>query len=221
MKLFFDSRFVAVAAVWFAMGAAVFAGVTNTVLFAENFSGGLAGRWQQVKFGAPTVYTNVPDGTNFCLHASASNSCSAFMAKLSLKPPPQLFLRWRWRIDHTPTNATDRVLATYDHTARVVIAFDTFIGPPRSINYLWADQEKIGATMSHPLTSRTQMLVVESGNARAGGWITEERDVTADWKLLFDGKAMSRIVGIGVLTDTDSTHTQATADYADIELYSR
>ena len=29
---------------------------------------------------------------------------------------------------------------------------------------------------------------------------------------------MPKIVGIGVLTDTDSTHTQITAGYADIEL---
>ena len=206
---------------WLAAGAAALAAETNTILFADHFTNGVAGRWQQVKFGVPTVYTVVPDGTNFCLHAVASNSCSAFMVKLNVKPPAHLFLRWRWRIDHTPTNASDRVVAAYDHTARVVIAFDTFIGPPRSINYLWGDQEPVGTALVHPLTSRTQMLVVESGNGRAGEWITEERDVTADWHRLFDGKAMSKLVGVGVLTDTDSTHTQAAADYADIELYSR
>ncbi len=51
--------------------------------------------------------------------------------------------------------------------------------------------------------------------------MAEERDVTADWHRLFDGRAMSKLVGVGVLTDTDSTHTQANADYAGIELYSQ
>jgi hypothetical protein len=193
---------------------------TNTVWFAAHFESGLTGRWQQVKFGLPTDYTVALDGTNAYLRATASNSCSALMSKLSLKPPAHLFLRWRWKIDHTPTHASDRTLADYDHSARVLIAFDTFIGPPRSINYLWANQEKIGTTMSHPLMSRAQMLVLETGNARAGQWVTEERDVTADWKLLFGNKEMSKIVGLGVLTDTDSTHTQATAGYDDLELYS-
>jgi hypothetical protein len=197
------------------------AGETNTVLFSSHFERGLDGRWQQQKFIAgltPTDYTVVPDGTNYCLRASATNSNSALMTKLNLKPPARLLLRWRWKIDHTPPGASDRVVHDYDHAARVIIAFDTFIGPPRSIDYFWANSEPVGMAMPHPLMSRAQMLVLESGNGRAGEWISEERDVTADWHRLFPGKKMPRIVGIGVLTDTDSTHTRATAHYADIEL---
>ena len=197
------------------------AGETNTVLFASHFEQGLNGRWQQEKFIMglkPTDYTVVPDGTNHCLRASATNSNSALMTKLNLKPPAYLLLRWRWKIDHTPPGASDRVVHDYDHAARVIIAFDTFIGPPRSINYFWANTEPTGTAMPHPLMSRAQMLVLESGNGRAGQWISEERDVTADWHRLFPGKKMPKIVGIGVLTDTDSTHTQVTAHYADIEL---
>jgi hypothetical protein len=208
-----------------AFGSDALAGETNpvpadTVLFASHFERGLAGRWQPVKFLGltPTDYYVAGDGTNCCLCAAATNSNSALMAKLNLKPPPQLYVRWRWKIDHTPPHASDRVLRDYDHSARLIIAFDTFIGPPRSIDYLWADQEKIGTVLPHPLLNRAQMLMVESGNDRAGEWISEERDVTADWRRLFPGKAMPKIVGIGVLTDTDSTRTQATAHYADIEL---
>ncbi len=209
------------AAAFLALAASSWAAPTNNIMFAAHFETGLTGRWQQVKFGLPTDYAVARDGTNFYLRATASNSCSALMTKLNLKPPAHLFLRWRWKIDHTPTNASDTTLRDYDHTARVLIAFDTLIGPPRSINYLWANSENIGTAMPHPLMSRAQMLVLETGNARAGEWIAEERDVTADWQRLFGKKAMSKIVGLGVLTDTDSTHTQATAGYADIELYSQ
>jgi hypothetical protein len=209
-------------AVALALGADALAGETNDVLFAGHFERGLAGRWSPVKFLGltPTVYAVVADGSNYCLRASATNSNSALMARLDLKPPAQLFVRWRWKIERTPPGASDRVLRDYDHAARLIIAFDTFIGPPRSIDYLWADSEKIGTSMPHPLMGRAQMLVVESGNGRAGQWIAEERDVTADWRRLFPGRAMPKIVGIGVLTDTDSTHTRVSAWYADIELAS-
>jgi hypothetical protein len=60
--------------------------------------------------------------------------------------------------------------------------------------------------------------MVESGDARAGEWISEERDVVADWKKCFGQKAMPKIIGIGVLTDGDSLGCKLTADYADIEL---
>jgi hypothetical protein len=197
------------------------AGETNIVLFASHFERGLDGRWLPEKFMmglASTDYAVVSDGTNYCLRASATNSNSALMAKLNLKPPAHLLVSWRWKIDHTPPGASDRVVHDYDHAARMIIAFDTFIGPPRSIDYLWANSEPVGTAMPHPLMGRAQMLVVESGNGRAGEWITEQRDVTADWHRLFPGKSMPKIVGVGVLTDTDSTHTQVTANYADIEL---
>jgi hypothetical protein len=202
------------------LGSTAQAGETNTVLFTDHFERGLEGRWQPVKFMGltPTVYSVVPDGSNTCLRASATNSNSALMAKLNLKPPAHLFVSWRWKIDHTPPGASDRIVHDYDHAARVIIAFDTFIGPPRSIDYVWANTEPIGTAMSHPLTGRAQMLVLESGNGRAGEWITEGRDVTADWRRLFPGRAIPKIVGIGVLTDSDSTHTQVTAYYGSIEL---
>ena len=199
------------------------AGETNQVLFASHFELGLTGRWQTLKFfgiSRTTAYTVVLNGTNAFLHASATNANSALMAKVNLKPPAHLWLRWRWKIDHTPPAASDRILKDYDHAARVIVAFDTFIGPPRSIDYLWANREPVGAILPHPLMARAQMLVLESGDSRAGEWITEQREVTADWRRLFPGRAMPKVIAIGVLTDTDSTHTEATGDYASIELFS-
>jgi hypothetical protein len=194
---------------------------TNAVLFSEYFEQGVSNRWQQVKFGAPTDYHVVRDGTNCFLQASADKSCSAFSVKLNIKPPEKLTLRWRWKIDGVATNGSERVVSKFDHAARVFIAFDTFIGPPRSLDYIWGNEEKVGTILAHPLSGRTQLLVVESGNARAGKWISEERDVTADWKSCFGQKAMPKIIGIGVLTDGDSLGCKLTGDYADIELISK
>jgi len=191
---------------------------TNAVLFSENFTHGVSNRWQQVKFGSPTDYHVVQDGTNFFLQSLADKSCSAFTVKLNIKPPPKLTLRWRWKIDYAPTNGSERVTSRFDHAARVFIAFDTFIGTPRSLNYMWANEEKVGTILSHPLSGRTQLVMVESGNSRAGEWISEERDVVADWKNAFGKRKMSKIIGIGVLTDGDSLGCKLTADYADIEL---
>jgi Protein of unknown function (DUF3047) len=222
MSMFSGFLAAAMIVISLALGATARAGETNTVLFASHFEWGLDGRWMQEKFIfglSPTHYAVVvADGTNYDLRASATNSNSALMVKLNLKPPAHLFVSWRWKIDHTPPGASDRTVHDYDHVARLIIAFDTFIGPPRSIDYLWANSEPIGTAMPHPLMGRAQMLVLESGNERVREWITEKRDVSADWRRLFPGKAMPKIVGIGVLTDTDSTHTQVTADYADIEL---
>jgi hypothetical protein len=127
-------------------------------------------------------------------------------------------LRWRWRIAAVAANGSDSELGRFDHAARVFVAFDTFIGPPRTLNYLWADAATPGSLLKHPLTSRAKLFVVESGNDKAGRWIGEERDVTADWERAFPGRKMPKIVAVGILTDSDSLKGKLSGDYADIEL---
>ena len=211
-KLFF------LAAIWLVFMTTAHATETNTLLFADHFERGLEGRWQQVKFGPPTDYTVLREGTNTCLQAVADKTCSALMTRLNLPPPPRLRVRWRWKIDHVPARSTDRITRSFDHTARVIIAFDTLLGPPRTVNYIWANQESIGTTLPHPLSGWAQMIVLQTGNQRAGEWITEEREVTADWRQLFGDRAMPKIVGIGVITDSENTGTHVTGWYQNLEL---
>jgi Protein of unknown function (DUF3047) len=189
------------------------------VLFAENFAHGISNGWENVAFfKKKTNYTVAQAGTNCFLHAVADNSCSGLTKKLDLSPPAKLKLRWRWRIAGVATNGSERDLTKFDHAARVFVAFDTFIGPPRSLNYMWANVEKPGTVLEHPKSGRAQIFVLESGNAKAGQWISEERDVAADWKKVFPDKAMPKIVGLGVMTDSDSLGQKLMGDYADIEL---
>jgi hypothetical protein len=212
MKLFCAAFFV------FA-GALAGAAAPEKILFAENFSRGLTNGWQNVAyFKTPTDYQVVRDGTNFCVRGAAEKTCSALTMKLNLTPPENLKLRWRWKIDGVNTNGSERDLKKFDHAARVFLAFDTFIGPPRTLNYFWGDAEKAGTVLAHPKSGRAQIFVVESGNARAGEWISETRDVGADWKKVFPDRPMPKIVGLGLMTDSDSLGQKLTGCYADIEL---
>ena len=195
------------------------AAATEKVLFAADFSHGITGCWENVAFfKKPTDYSVMRDGTNLFVHALAENSCSGLTTKLDITPPGKLKLRWRWRIAGVNPNGSERDLKRFDHAARIYLAFDTFIGPPRSLNYMWANVEPAGTTLEHPKSGRAQILVLESGNAKAGQWIDEERDVTADWKKVFPDKPMPKIVGLGVMTDSDSLGGKLTGDYEDIEL---
>ena len=189
------------------------------ILFVADFSHGLSRDWENMTlFKKLTDYSVNHDGTNCFVRGAADDSCSGLTKKLSIAPPAKLKLRWRWRIEGVKTNGSERDLKTFDHAARVFVAFDTFIGSPRTLNYMWGNIEPAGTVMEHPKSSRAQIFILESGNAKAGQWIFEERDVTADWKRAFPDKPMPKIVGIGVLTDSDSLGGRLTGDYADIEL---
>lgn len=191
----------------------------ETVLFAADFCNGMSQGWHNVAFfKTPTDYQICRDGTNFYLLGVADKTCSALSVKLKLPPAKKLKLRWRWRIAGVATNGSERELSKFDHAARVFVAFDTFIGPPYTLNYLWGNVEPPGTILAHPKSSRAQLIVLESGNAKAGKWVSEERDVTADWKMVFAGQPMPKMTGLGVMTDGDSLGQKLTGAYANIEL---
>jgi len=191
------------------------------ILFSENFAHGVP-RWENVAFWKrQTDYQVQHDGTNYFLAGVADKTCSALSVKLDIAPPEHLILRWRWKIGGVNTNASEKDLSKFDHAARVFVAFDTLIGPPRTLNYLWANVEPAGRVLEHPKSGRAELFMVESGNSKAGKWIAEERDVTADWKRAFPDKPMPKIVGLGVMTDSDSLGEKLAGDYTDIELIAK
>jgi hypothetical protein len=193
----------------------------ESVLLAADFSRGLPNGWENVAyFKTPTDYAVVREGTNCFVRGVAAKTCSALSRKLDLNPPVALKLRWRWRIAGVNTNGSERDLKKFDHAARVFVAFDTFIGPARTLNYFWGNVDKPGTVLAHPKSGRAQIFVLESGNTKAGQWIAEERDLTADWRRVFPDRPMPKIVGIGLMTDSDSLGQTLTGDYADIVLFS-
>jgi hypothetical protein len=202
------------AAIFFGIAAA--RGADDKILFREDFSQPLSDRWKQVKFGSLTDYQIVMEGSNACLKASANMTASALATKITIQPARETTIRWRWKIDSCPTNGSEDKLATFDHTARVFVAFDTFIGPPRTINYVWANQMGTNSVFDHPNSSRSKFIVLESGNEKTGQWLVEQRDLKKDWQALFKSDSVPEIVGLGVFTDSDGTHTFVTAWYDDI-----
>jgi hypothetical protein len=197
--------------------SSVTAAATN-LCFREDFESPLSNRWQQVKFEALTAYAPEVVESNRVLVARAHGTASAFATRLDLKPASPLQLSWRWKIDGCPTNATDDCAKTFDHTARVFVVFDTWLGTPRSINYVWANHAPTNSTFDHPRSGRTKFITLRTGAAEAGRWCRETRDVAADWARLFPGVPLPKLESLGVFTDSDGTRVPVTAWYDDFEL---
>lgn len=195
-----------------------FARADDKVLFQEDFQQPLGDRWKQIKFHDPTEYRIVKDHAKPCLMAFAQGGCSALATKVDVVPQAGLTCSWSWKIDHCPKDGCDYKLSGFDHSARVFIAFDTWLGPPRTINYVWANEAQTNATFEHPFSARTKFIVVETGNGNAGRWQTEHRDIQKDWQLLFKDEPMPKIVAVGVFTDSHYTGAPVTGWYGNIFL---
>jgi len=154
-------------------------------------------------------------------------------------------LAWRWKVERALETAKWGMKEGDDFAARVYVTFDirpesmtladriklafarAFFGadlPAAALCYVWASREPIGTSGWNPYTDRVRMVVLQSGNARAGQWVDESRDVDADFRDAFGSRwpgPTPRITGVLVAADTDQTRERATAWFGDVRLEAR
>lgn len=187
-------------------------------LLLDDFEQGLGARWEETSFKGHTDYSVVAEGGSQVLRAESRASASGLILKqvFDLKRYPRL--AWRWKVTNVLRRGDARSKAGDDYAARVYVIFPHWFAPKtRSINYIWANQLPKGEFVPNPFFSNAVMLAVQSGPARVGEWLGEERDVAADYRRIF-GEDPPLAGAVAIMTDTDNTGESAVAYYDDLWL---
>ena len=164
------------------------------------------------------VYTVEEEGGKKFLHADARGTAVQIgvETKWSLKEHPML--EWQWRALILPDKGNEMKKATDDSVLGLYVVFGTqpFI---KAVKYVWSTTLPIGLSLESPFSSSTRMIVLERGDAFLGKWVSEKRDVLADYRRLFGGNGDALVArGIAILTDSDNTASRASGDYGDIDV---
>jgi hypothetical protein len=193
-------------------------GLAADFILIDNFDGDLS-RWQHEVFQHKNDYQVVTEENgNRALRAYSRKSASALLHPVKFNPFDYPRLRWRWRIAGTINGGNARVKEKDDYAARLYVIFPHWIKPlSRTINYIWANQLKVGDVVPSTYFGRSVMLAIESGNKRAGDWVDEERNLVDDYRNFF-GEDPPAVGGIAIMTDTDNTGEEAVAWYDDLNL---
>ncbi|MFQ5708240.1 MAG: DUF3047 domain-containing protein [bacterium] len=135
--------------------------------------------------------------------------------KWNLKKYPYVSFRWRAHI--LPKGGDERYGETVDSAAGIYFVFRKKFGLiPESIKYVWSTTLPVGSAMRRSGTGKPWMVVAESGDEHLGEWRTYVFNAYEAYKKTFGGRPPSRPIGLGILTDANSTHSKAYADYDDI-----
>jgi DUF3047 family protein len=127
-------------------------------------------------------------------------------------------LGWSWKIARLPAGGDVRQTGRDDQAAQVYVVFPRWPSPRTQsdiIGYVWDTTAPVGTTLKSPRAPNVRIVVVESGQSRAGAWRREWRNVAADYRTLF-GRAAPRVGGIVVMTDSNDTGTAAEATFGDL-----
>ncbi len=179
----------------------------------------------------------VDDAGRTVLRVRSEAAASTFAHPLAIDPARTPRLSWRWKVSG-PVQASDFTRkGGDDYAGRVYVLFDyplerlglgdriklslgrSLFGaelPTAAIAYVWGTAQPVEASGPNPYTDRVRMIVVESGAARAGQWVTIQRDIAADFRAAF-GEAAPPITGIAISADTDNTGESVTAWFGDLQ----
>lgn len=192
---------------------------------------------------AETVYDLVRDPLNggVVLHAVSDRSASGLRQLLDVDPAERPFILWRWRIVDLVVSADNQDRYSEDAPARLMLFFDgdrsalplkekllmetarvvTGREPPyATLMYVWENRFPQGTVLASSYTGQVKMVVVGSGPDRVGTWNSFERNYVNDYRRAF-GSMPGRLVGVGIMTDTDNTGESVEAYYGDIALKGR
>jgi len=178
---------------------------------------GLSG-WETKSFKGTTDYRLVKEDSRTVVKATSHDSASGMIRKIRFQPSKHRYLRWSWKIADTIKGGDEKAKGGDDYAARVYIVFPgKFFWQMKAVNYIWANKLPIGEFVSSPYAADSKMVAVESGNGKAGQWVTETRDLLADYRRIF-GTDPHEAEAIAIMTDTDNTGSSAEAWFGDIFL---
>ena len=174
--------------------------------------------WDAKSFKGTTEYRIVQEDGRSVLQAHAKGAASGLSKKLSFNPRTYRYLKWHWKVADTVAGGNEKTKQGDDYAARVYVVFPgRFFWQMRALNYVWANKLPKGEFAPNAFTANAILLAVESGPGRAGQWVTEQRDILADFRKVF-GEDPPAAGAIAIMTDTDNTGAEATAWYGDIVL---
>jgi hypothetical protein len=141
-------------------------------------------------------------------------------------------LAWQWRIDQLIESADLHIRSGDDTALKVCVFFDLPIDkipfgdrqvlrfarskttepvPGATVCYVWDAQLAVGTALDNAFTRRLRYIVVRSGTQHLKQWVSERRDIAADFLKLFadESQQLPPIIGVAVGADADNTHSHS------------
>ncbi len=127
------------------------------------------------------------------------------------------YVSFRVRVHRTPQGGDERDDRKVDSAAGIYFTYRKRLGLiPESVKYVWSTTLPVGSAVLRRGIGRPWMVVVGSGTDGLGEWRTYVFNLADAYRDTFGNDPPNKPIGIGILSDANSTHSQAYADYDDI-----
>lgn len=199
-------------------GSAAAAGLQPYSVFTA--ADALKNDWLHFQIWHDTEWKLVALDDEIVISATGEGSSSGLARWVEIDPTTCPTIEWSWRVDALPGKADLASRDREDVAASLILAFGDpgSLSNPRpvpTIRYAWAtDANPVGAVVDSPyFPGSLRSIVVRSGAAELGSWVSERRDIGQDYRLAFGTAPAEPIHAFALYTDNDHLEEPVQAYY--------
>ncbi len=129
---------------------------------------------------------------------------------------PGLRLDWQWRVTRLPGDLREDSLPSHDYLS-IAVEYDN----GQDLTYYWSAALPVGTVYRCPLPTwktRETHVVLRSGAAELGQWLSETRDIHADYGAAIGGAMPTRVKRVWLIANSLFGRGRGEATFADIAL---
>lgn len=177
--------------------------------------------WRHVPVRAgETEYRITHLDRRLAVRAEGRQSASGLLRRVSVDPQRCPILEWSWRVEKLQEKADLETREGDDVAAGLFLLFGDpgFLSNPVAVptlRYVWSnDRQEKEAVIDNPyFPGVVRSVVVQAGSKNLGKWVTEERNVVADYERAFGEKPRETVHVVAIFTDNDQTKEPVVAYY--------
>jgi len=180
---------------------------------------GIPDGWQGQNWGSPKYdFTVVSEDSARALHLRSDNDSSTISKEVKVDVKQYPILQWRWKVVTLPKGGDARRKETDDEAAQLYVTFPRFPSAVRSrvIGYLWDSTAPVGATFLSQKVNTVTFVVVRSGDADLGKWMTETRNVSEDYKRIYGEEPKEAVGAVSISINSQNTGSRAESYFGEI-----
>jgi hypothetical protein len=178
------------------------------------YPGRLPDGWRiKLTHGTPDV-TVIRDSQGSVLQLKSHSSSFGLERSVDVNPGEYPYLTWRWKVTKLPPAGDFRHSNTDDQAAQVLVAFDD----RRVLTYIWdsnAPKDLMESASAIPLV-HIFAVVCRSGSAEINQWLSEARNVSADYQRAYGRRTVPRVKGVRLQINAQHTGTTAESYFGDV-----
>ena len=195
--------------------------VNGAVLPVFTASDALVSDWQNVKVWGKSDWRLVAVDNEVAIEALVDGSSTALARWIDIDTRLCPLIEWAWRVDALPEGANLASRDSEDVAASVLFVFGdpgTFSNPKPvpTVRYVWSTSaDPFGSVIESPYLPKTlRSIVVRSGKEDVGKWVTERRNLRADYAAAFGKEPPGPIRAVALYSDNDHLKRPARALYS-------